>query len=203
MVMHDFVPFKQIPPLSLLFKRRLQHLRERLYNLRLDDVDTPERYNCTREFLKNAILIQPIVFGEAIFNGVSTYMDRSMIVRLSSKIRDMIVRQVMLPFTGNAELFGFAAANVMLQQDAPILAPFNGYLCVKLDTIFFNRYDALYAAKSLMRPTLEMISINNESAKEWNKSMERRIDSKLERFRQECIDLYRPNNLLRPATGLE
>lgn len=195
--MNELVLFKQLPPLSQFFKLRVQHLRERLYNLKAADVDTEEAFNKVRDFIKEAILPRPIVFEDAIFNGGASTSEASTAQKWSKRLRNVATYRVSLPFTGCTELFSYAAQSLSMPADAVIIMPSSGYLHVKLNTIFFSRYDALYAAKDLLRPTLQLICNNNEELLTWTAKMTQRIEHSLQTFRKECNDLYYANDLLR------
>lgn len=201
-LMNQFTPFGQLPPVAEFLKKRSKQLVERLYNLRLDDVQTEERYNQTREFIRAAILPQPVVFGEPIFSASLSVPATTMIAKFGGKLRSVVIRQITLPFTGSKELFGYAPnKSLNIPPDAAILTPADGYLTVKLHTIFFSRYDALKAARHILNATLQMIAANNEDLKEWVATAEDSISRKLLSFRKECEDLYIANNLLTTNNG--
>lgn len=199
--MNEFIPFGQLPPISEFFKKRAQHLRERLYNLRADDVLTEERFNQTSAFIRAAILPQPVVFNEPIFSGSLDHIEAGIITRLKGKIRDVMIRQVTLPFSGSKELFGYASNSIKIPCDSVVLMPDSGYLTVKLHTIFFSRYEALNTARHMLRSTLEMVGANNDAVKIWSARTEELITRKLLTYRKECMELYRLNGMLRQEGG--
>jgi hypothetical protein len=199
--MNEHISFGNLPNITELFSKRTQHLKERLYNLRIDDVESEERFGETIAFLREAILPQPVVFGDHIFSGSLGQTEASLVTRFKDKLNQAMIRQVTLPFSGSRELFGYSTKNTYLANDAAILVPANGYLTVKLHTIFFSKFEALNAAKHLLAATLQMISMNNEALRVWSLETEDIIGRKLLAFRRECLELYRPNELLRPNTN--
>jgi hypothetical protein len=199
--MNEHISFGQLPSITELFSKRTQHLKERLYNLRIDDVESESRFNETLTFLRESILLQPVVFGEQIFSGSLGPTEASLVTRFRDKLKHAMIRQVTLPFTGSRELFGYSTKNSHLPPDSAILIPANGYLTVKLHTIFLSKYEAVNAAKHLLGATLQMVAMNNEALRVWSMETEDIIGRKLLAFRKECLELYRPNELLRPDTN--
>jgi hypothetical protein len=196
--MNEHIPFGQLPDITELFNKRTQHLKERLYNLRVDDVESEARFNETLVFLREAIVPQSVVFGEPVFSGSIGLTEASLAARFRHKLQQTMVRQVTLPFTGSRELFAYSTESAGLPPNAAILLPSSGYLTVKLHTIFLSKYEALNAAKHMLAATLQMIAMNNEAVVNWAPKAEDIIERKLINFQKECLDLYRPNELLRP-----
>lgn len=119
--MNEYIPFGQLPNIAVFFDKRTEHLEERLYNLRIDDVETEERLKETHAFLREAILPQPVVFGEPIFSGSLGQIEASLIARLRHKLKHVMIRQVTLPFSGSRELFGYRTEETNLTADRSFL----------------------------------------------------------------------------------
>jgi hypothetical protein len=186
--MNEFIPLGQLPPISELFKMRSQHIKERFYNLRASDVTTDAQFDLTRTFIRDAILLQPIVFEQPVFSASA-----------GSKFRDMVIREVRLPFTGSKEIFNYSPEDLSYPKNQEILLPVDGCLRVRLKSVLFSKREAVNAAGRLMGATIQMIAVNNEAVKDWSAKTDELITRKLLSFRKECLDLYNPKDLLSPA----
>src|ERR1041385_6402023 len=103
--MNNFTMFRELPSLNALLRKQERHLEGRLYNLKIEDVATEDKFRETLDFLKATILLQPVSVNMAGFGRLKDDARWSSVQQVAGKLKGIVRREVNFSFTGSRELF--------------------------------------------------------------------------------------------------
>ncbi|MNJ98099.1 hypothetical protein D3C87_158610 [compost metagenome] len=191
----QFHPFNNLPSLSQLFQARTSKLPMLINNLKLKDVEEDEEFEKTKQRIKDAVLLTPIVFEEPQFID-HEYEERQ--TRLEQQIfstfnKDIYIHEIRYNFTGSVELFGhtFDGMSYSTSDHGLIKPESSNYVTVYAELPTLSPDGAINLAGSLFRLSKYIAEHNSEATKVWNVSIKNHINAELELKRDELFRVFK------------
>lgn len=176
---NQYVSHWNLPSISELTHKRIVSIDSLINNLKFHDVEQDANFESTKERIKKAVLFEPLTFGEPKFIDYNYQEDST------------YLHEVKFPFTGDKELFLHSYSGMSFSSsDHGIIEPYNNEFKVYVNLNEIDPKSAIIEAEALLRLTKNIGKDNSESIVSFNTAVEKRINTDLEKKRDELFRIF-------------
>lgn len=194
--MSNYLSPMELPINSYLFDAKRKELSQLIGNLTIDEVKEDEKFQATVKRIKNAILLEPVLFEEPKIVG--NYQSEKTVppnsIEMWGGTRVVNVISVEFKFKGSTELFKYSPNGLSFgsSSNMRVYQPdFGNFITVEVELPNLDKKAALGSAIAKMEMTYEVIRGNNMQAEQQlNASIENVIESMANDRRKELLDFY-------------
>jgi hypothetical protein len=189
--MNIFKSINELKRIHYLFQDKTSECKALIDSLTITEVKDANVFETTKERLKQQILLKPVhILEPKIIGDRTETRNLTFEQQVQGALREVKILTVSYPFEGSRELFNYTPMNGFSYSDPTVFEPSGN--CVEIDVALpsIDKAAALNEAKNKFSLTISIITQNNTAAAEWSKSMEGRIDSELDKRREELVGLY-------------
>lgn len=172
-----------------LFREREEELEHELNDLQWDDVQEDDAFERTKEAIKSRILLEEV---DISYDGPELKDHEATTEERGGHQFPAQTFYIEFPFSGSPELFAYMPEGATI-PGTRIYQPDPDEDVVPIEVTQENepsRDKVLEEAKSHIKPTIALLNKANEQVREWNRTMEERIDQRAEAKREQLRELY-------------
>lgn len=178
-----------------LFQERTSKIRTLINSLKLKDVEQDDEFEKTKQRIKNAVLLEPVVFEDPKFidheyEEKQPKLEHQFFSNVSS---DNYIHEIRFSFKGDSNLLGYGCENMSFSSsDHGIIPPHSSnHVTVYAELPTLSLDGAINLANTHFSLTKSIAEKNGESAKIWNVAVGQKIDADLDLKRDELIRIFK------------
>ncbi len=191
--MSNFTSPHALPHFSNLKKERESQINSLINSLKLKDVQEDKAFERTKQRIRNAVVLTRVVLGKPQFvdhdfQEVPLTHTQMLVGGVSP---NHFIHEISIPFTGDRELFSHVPEEGFsyYSSDRGVIVPYSNQIEISVDLPELNPQRATEEVSRVLRMTMEFVDKNNASVETWSFAIGQRIDTLLDKKREELINL--------------
>ena len=181
---------QNLEPLSTLLANRSSTLKRTISNLKKEDLEKDSALRSTIDSLKKNTLLNEVVFKEPKIENHEIIPKK---YPNNPEYRGAVINEyhvtVVFPFKGSEELFYHIGEGERFASGT-IYEPIGSNVTIGVNVRELDKGQVFSSAREKMKPTFDIIKINNSKIKDWNEKTNTMIEELLTEQRKKVIDFY-------------